>query len=414
MVIEIISIGDEVLTGFIVNGNARTIGERLTRTGHRVRWITTVGDDEADLIDCFRLAADRADAVVLTGGLGPTQDDRTRFAVARLLDCPFSLHKETMAKIESRFRERGLSLPDSNRVQAEIPEKAEPIHNPVGTAPGIHFVYQNKPFYVLPGVPKEMEAMLLRFVLPKLKSSGDSNIFADLSLKTANISESALQDRVSKFSEIFPDIKLAFLPGLGGIVLRLVIFGNSETVCYERLHKGESYLREKAGDVIFGAGDDEIEDAVGRILIRKEQTISVAESCTGGLIGHKLTQVAGSSAYFERGVITYSNAAKQELLGVPEEIIITHGAVSRETAEAMASGVRRLSGTDVGLSVTGIAGPGGGSPDKPVGTVWIGYADAHRIVSETHRFFRDRKFNKERFAVAALDLARRALLGILS
>lgn len=410
MTVEIVTIGDEVLSGFIVNGNARTLGELLTRAGHRVAWASTVGDVETEIISSFKHAAQRAAAVIVTGGLGPTKDDLTRFAVADLLECGLNLHAESLEKIERRFRERGLKLPESNRVQAEIPEKAETIPNPIGTAPGIYFLYQQTHFFLLPGVPKEMEAMLNRTVLPKLKAGSDGLVFSDLLLKTANISESALQDRVVGFQDSFPDVKLAFLPRLFGITLRLMIFGESQEFCEGRLKEGEHYLRERADDVIFASGNDEIEDAVGKILIEKKKKLAVAESCTGGLIGHKLTQVAGSSAYFERGFITYSNEAKMELLSVPEKVIQQFGAVSRETAEAMARGARQHSDADIGLSVTGIAGPGGGSEEKPVGTVCIGFSDSESTMSESFRFFRDRNFNKERFAIAALDLLRRSLL----
>ncbi|HDQ45081.1 MAG TPA: competence/damage-inducible protein A [bacterium] len=412
MNIEILSIGDELLTGFIVNGNAAWIGERLTRAGHRVRRVTVTGDRDEEIAGAFSEAVRRSQAVIATGGLGPTGDDRTRYAVAQILKCPLRFFPEYHDRIRKRFEERDMPLPESNRVQAEIPEQAEPIPNPVGTAPGIAFQLGKVPCFVLPGVSAEMRVMLTEWVLPRLQGSGPPEVFESRLLKTANISESGLQDRLHGFDSLFPGVRLAFLPRRAGVVLRLMVFAVSTENALRELDAAEEFLRKQAGGVIYGRDGEEIEDVVGRLLLAKGWRVAVAESCTGGLIAHRLTRVPGSSRYFERGIVAYSNAAKMQHLGVPEEMIREYGAVSPETARAMAEGIRNLSGADTGVSVTGIAGPEGGTPEKPVGLVYAGFADSTRVLVERHRFPGDRHLNQERSAVAALDLVRRALGGM--
>lgn len=411
MKVEIISVGDELLAGIVVNSNASYIGKKLTELGHEVRWISTVGDDEVELTDALKRAYDRASLVVLTGGLGPTHDDITKRVVSKFFDSKTVFRKDVLTKIEERFRRMGRKMAPINRELAEVPEKAELIENEIGTAMGFVFTKEGREFFVLPGVPSEMQRMMEKSVLPRSSNKGEGRIVQSVVLRTTGILESDLYQKIRDFPERFSNVRLSFLPRFPGVDLRLRVSGLSVEECAGELHRSEAVIREMVGKFIYGEGDTSMESTVADLLLGKKLTVSVAESCTGGLVSHKLTNVPGSSSYFDGGVVAYSNEAKIKILGVPEETIQDHGAVSPETAVAMAEGVRRMRGTDIGLSTTGIAGPGGGTPSKPVGLVYIGYSDAERSLVEKHRFMRERGWNKERSAMAALDILRRILLG---
>ena len=407
---EIISIGDELLAGLTVNSNAAFIAERLGETGLPVCWITTIGDDAVELDHALTSALRRARIIIMTGGLGPTHDDITTRVAAEYFHSRIIFDESVLADVEVRLRSRGREATGVNRDQAMVPEKAEILRNEIGTAPGFLFRKEDRLVFILPGVPAEMKRMFEKSVLPRIEALGSEPYTKSIILRTVNIPESSLYERVESFIDDFPDVRLAFLPQPSGVNMRLTAVGDSENACAERLAEAENVVREKAGEVIYGSGNTRLEEVVAGILADQGLTISVAESCTGGLISSKLTNIPGSSTFFNRGIIAYSNEAKENHLGVPGKTIETHGAVSSETAVAMAEGIRRVSGTDIGLSTTGIAGPGGGSDQKPVGTVYIGYADAGATQYEHHRFYRDRLWNKERFAVAALDLVRRRLI----
>ena len=409
---EIISIGDELLAGLTVNTNASYIAQQLIQAGRPVRHITTVGDIEPDIVAAMHTATGRAGLAIMTGGLGPTHDDISKKAVAGFLDCEMVFHQNILDRIERQFRKFGRTMAPANRMQAEIPEKAEVIPNSAGTAPGLTFRKQNTLFFLLPGVPREMRAMMEKSVLPSLKPLPGASVQRSRRLRTAGIAESELYQHLEAFPGMFPDIRLAFLPGPSGVVMRLVCSGHNADEVGKTLDEGESFIRHHVGQHIYGMDDQRMEDTVAAMLFQQKKTIAVAESCTGGLIAHKLTNVSGSSLYFHCGIVAYSNSAKTALLDVPEEMIIKYGAVSAQTALAMAKGIRQTAKTDIGLSVTGIAGPAGGTPEKPVGLVFIGYADENRAFTEQHHFFRDRDINKERSAQAALNLLRRSLLQV--
>ncbi len=406
---EIINVGDELLTGLVVNTNAAFIAEQLTQAGHEVRWITTVGDCPETLVQAFQQAHARVQLVVVTGGLGPTHDDITKKTAARFFRSELVFRKDILDRIEGFFRKRGRTMSASNEEQAWIPEKAEVLENDNGTAPGFLFRQGENLCFILPGVPSEAEHMMRTCVKMRLGGPGGGPVFRSRLLKTSGIPESDLYEKIADFPDRFPEIKLAFLPQTLGVAVRLVVFGTDATVCERLIEDGERFIRGKAGKYIYGRDDDTMQKAVAELLFSRKMTLSVAESCTGGLVASKLTDIPGSSEYFERGVVAYSNASKICSLGVPEKTIREHGAVSAETASAMAEGIRSISGTDIGLSTTGIAGPGGGSESKPVGLVYIGYSDSMRTLAEKHMFLRDRLWNKERSAMAALDLVRRLL-----
>ena len=408
MVAEIISIGNELLNGSTVNGNAAYIGKELELAGIETRWISVVGDFLQDIKETITLAANRADIVIVTGGLGPTHDDKTRYAVSELLQKPLMLNEDVLKKIEKLFSRREQKMPESNRIQAEIPQTATILNNKWGTAPGFSFLYQKKPCYVLPGVPKEMQEMLHAEVVPKIATNAKKIVVHKL--KVTGISESLLYDKLENLIQEIESnyIQLAFLPNPTGIVIRL----STQDVQSKIVKKYVKEISKRVGEWIYGKNNDTLESVVARLLISQKKTLAVAESCTGGLISHKLTNIPGSSEFFNRGFLTYSDQAKMELLSVPELTLMMHGAVSEETALAMAKGARKKSKTDIGLSITGIAGPGGGSKEKPVGLVYVGYSDKNQNFAKKFQLFKERLLNKERFAMSALDVLRRALLGI--
>lgn len=408
MFAEILSIGNELLSGLTVNSNASFIGETLLQCGIPVRRTTVVGDRNDDILTALRQALSRASVVIITGGLGPTHDDITRHAIAEFLQVPLVFNSEAYQKVAQHFIRRNEVPPESNKIQAHFPEGTDILNNSLGTAPGFSFQTQNARCFVLPGVPKEMKTMLVQEVLPLIKDLGEAHIARVF--KVSGISESLLFEKIRDLvlDMEAAHIQVAFLPGPTGIVLRLFTQKSNASVLSGRI----PLLLDQAGEWIYGEENDTMESVVGQLLLDQQKTIAVAESCTGGLIGHKLTNVPGSSAYFDRGVLTYSNEAKEELLGVPGTTLEQFGAVSEQTAKAMAQGVRKLSRASIGLSVTGIAGPGGGSETKPVGLVYVGYADENKGFAKGFTFFTDRLVNKERFAMAALDVVRRELLGL--
>jgi len=411
MLAEIISVGDELLSGITVNSNAAYIGEKLAGLGHEVRWISTVGDDAQDLTDTLNWASQRARIIVITGGLGPTHDDITKKIVSEFFESDIVFSQEVYERLEERFRQWGRRVTEPNRGQAEVPERAEVLLNDVGTAPGLLFSQDERLFFVLPGVPAEMRSLMEKSVIPRLERLGSGVVIRSRFLRTTGIPESDLYRKLRDAIEKHPKVRVSFLPKTQGVVVRLVTFGNSVKTCEALLSRATSDMQRQAGRYIYGMGETLLEEVVVHLLQQKGKSIAVAESCTGGLIGHKLTNVPGSSATFERAIVAYSDQAKKDILKVPQKTIQEHGAVSLETARAMAEGVRRVSGTDIGLSTTGIAGPGGARPDKPVGLIYIGYADETGSLVEKHLFPRDRWWNKERSAVTALDLVRRVMLG---
>jgi len=410
MTAEIITVGNEILAGMVVNTNAAFIGERLTAIGCDVRRISVVGDDVTAIAAALGTAMGRASAVVVTGGLGPTNDDVTAEAVAAFFKTELVLDPGVMEKIEAAFRRMNRPMAASNRKQALIPGGAGIMDNPVGQAPGFSFSREGRLCFVLPGVPSEMKRMLEDSVIPRLSQAKGRTESRCLVLRTFGVPESDLCQKLAELPARIPEVRLGFFPDATGVKIRLLVFGESPALCEEQIRRAEDFVRSRAGAWIYGSGEDTLESVLGGILTRRGWTLAAAESCTGGLLCHKLTNTPGSSAYFLRGVVAYSNGSKTDLLGVSPATLRDHGAVSPETAAAMADGIRKQAGSDLGLSTTGIAGPAGGTPRKPVGLVYIGYSDSRGTVTEKHLFPRDRGWHKERSACAALDLARRKAL----
>lgn len=412
MKVELISIGDELLSGFIVNKNAAYIGKVLDEVNLTVDYMTTVGDEVASIVASLRTAGERASIIICTGGLGPTSDDRTMQAAAQFFNKKLISHKGILSSIEEKFRARGKVMTPDHRKQAQLPEGAEVIENRIGSAPGVRYQHEESVYYFLPGVPIEMRNMMQEEVLPFLKRHYPPRGIKQKIIRTTGIFESEIASRIDNLRVQFPQLRIAYLPQISGVQIKLKVVESQAEKAEKILDQAEQKLREQLDRHIYGTGDDSLEEIVAQLLFQQKLTVAVAESCTGGLISHTLTNIPGSSEYFKRGFITYTNDSKIELLGVSKKTIQQFGAVSEQTAAEMAEGVRSISTADIGLSATGIAGPGGGTAQKPVGLVYIGCSFKDNTSTEKHQFYRDRIWNKRRTTVAVLDLLRRVFLDI--
>lgn len=412
----IITIGDEILLGSTLNTNAAFIGTQLFDINIPVVKTSVIGDDNLSILNEIKSASEVADLILITGGLGPTHDDVTRKSIVDFFKTELVDNNEVLEDIKALFEKRKRKLSPANIDQAKIPIIADAIRNSHGTAPGEWIEQDGKIYVVMPGVPYEMESMMQSYVIPKLheKIGQDQSIILRKMILTTGIPESTLYERFGNLDELLNGGKLAFLPNQYGVKLRISVEGTDEKELQNKMMEIEQRIRSKAGRFIYGVGDEQLEAVVGRLLIEREFKIATAESCTGGLVGNMLTNVSGSSKYFERGVICYSNAAKVEILKVNEDTLAEHGAVSMEVAMQMAEGIKSTSGADIGLATTGIMGPTGASTNKPVGLVFIGYCDDKVCTAKKFQFGEERLLNKERTAQAALDFVRRKLLGISS
>lgn len=398
--VELINIGDELLIGQIVNTNATWIGQQLSLSGYWLKQITTIGDNEQEIIDALNAAKNRAQIILITGGLGPTKDDLTKDVLCKYFNTHLVFDKQAYSDIENIFRARGKVVTETNKRQAELPSACVPIYNKKGTAPGMWFNYGKHVFVSMPGVPFEMQAMMQNDVLPKLKQQYKAMPIVHKTILTQGIGESDLSDRIASWeNDLPPHFKLAYLPAAGMVRLRLT--GKGVEDMERDMNQRISKLKELIAPYIFGYDDDTIQSVVGSLLLEKQKTIAVAESCTGGFLSHLITSIPGSSAYFMGGTVSYSNASKMSQLKVSEQSLKDYGAVSEAVAIEMAIGARKIYNTDFALSITGIAGPGGGSVEKPIGTVWIGIA--------THDSCYARKFllgtNRLRIIQVAADTA---------
>lgn len=411
---EIITIGDEILIGQTINTNAAFIGEQLTALQIEISHSSVVHDNIKDIIDEFKRAFENNDLIVVTGGLGPTHDDVTRKCVVQFFQTELVTNDEVLSDIKRFFEVRGRVLTKTNEEQSLIPKIAVPIRNSRGTAPGFWIEKGKKIFIVMPGVPYEMKGMMDTFVVPKLEDMiGKRKVFQKMNnLLTTGIPESVLYDKLGDLEKLLNGASLAFLPNQFGVKMRITATGDSEESVKNKLDEIEQKMRSIIGRFIYGKGDDSLEAIISKLLIDRNLKLAVAESCTGGLISHRITNVSGSSKFLERGIVAYSNAAKVELLKVNEDSIAKHGAVSIEVARQMAEGIKSVSGSDIGLAITGIMGPTGATSNKPVGLVYIGICDDKICTAKEFRFGDDRILNKDRASQAALEMLRRNLLGI--
>jgi nicotinamide-nucleotide amidase len=410
---HIITIGDEILIGQTINTNAAFIGEKLTNLQIQITASSVVPDNEKIILKEFERAFHSNDLVLVTGGLGPTHDDVTRKCVVEFFKTELVENDEVLDDIKRFFEARGRILTNTNRGQALVPKVATPIRNSRGTAPGYWIEEKKKIFVCMPGVPYEMKNMMESFVLPKLEKRHERKSFIVINnLLSTGIPESMLFDRLGDMTELLQGAKMAFLPSQFGVKMRITVECTTEDEASNKLDEIEQKIRAKVGRYIYGKNEDTLESVVAKLLIDRGLKLAVAESCTGGLINNRLTNISGSSQFLERGIVAYSNAAKVELLHVSENTIQKYGAVSLEVARQLAEGVKAISGSDIGLSATGIMGPTGGTENKQVGLVYIGICDSNICTAKEFKFGDDRLLNKDRTSQAALDMLRKNLLGI--
>lgn len=411
---HIITIGDEILIGQTLNTNAAYIGEKLTQNQINITGSSVVPDIKENIVAEFERSLANNDLVIVTGGLGPTHDDVTRNCIVDFFKSGLVKNEQVLSDIKYLFEIRGRILTKINEDQALIPRIALPIRNSKGTAPGFWIEKEDKIFIAMPGVPYEMKEMMNDFVIPRLlernKTLGKKVIIKNL--LTTGIPESTLFDKLGDLEKLLKGARLAFLPSHYGVKLRLTVEGVDFESAQNKLEEIEQKIRFTIGRYIFGKDEDTIEEVLANLLIDRGLKISIGESCTGGLISHRLTNISGSSIFFERGIVAYSNHAKVELLKVDEEIIAKYGAVSFEVAKQMANGAKEVSGADIGLAVTGILGPTGATPTKPIGLVYISLCDNKRSTVKEFRFGDNRLLNKDRTSQAAFEMLRRYLLGI--
>jgi nicotinamide-nucleotide amidase len=407
---EIIAVGSELLTPFRTDTNSLWLTERLNSVGVEVKLKTIVGDDDARLEETIRDALKRSGVVILTGGLGPTEDDITRKIAARALGRRLLLDEKVLEEIRARFLHWGRKMPEINARQAMVIEGAEVLPNPNGSAPGMYLEHEGRAVALLPGPPREMKPMFDTHVLPKLSGRAGAVRVVRRVLRVAGLGESAVDERIAPVYTQYKNPQTTILFTNTDIEIHLTAQAKSEAEAELLLDGLSGQIEERLGDAVFAFRGEKMEEVVGLRLAVGGFTLATAESCTGGLIAHRLTEVPGSSTYFMEGVVTYSNEAKTRRLGVPEELIESHGAVSAEVAEAMAEGVKRRAGTDFGLAVTGVAGPGGGTEEKPVGLVYVALADDAHTEHRRLMLPGDRHLIRWRASQFALDLLRRRLM----
>lgn len=405
MIAEIITIGDEILIGQIVDTNSAWMAQKLNLAGIRVKQITSVSDDRQHILDSLKQASQRADLILITGGLGPTKDDITKKTLAEYFNTGFRTDQDALENVKRIFSRYKTPLIDSNIKQAEVLENCTTLLNLNGTAPGMWIEYQNMIYVSMPGVPFEMMYMMEELVIPKIRKTFNLPNILHHTILTAGIGESILAERISDIEDSLPEhIKLAYLPKLGMVRLRLSGSGTDADALSKEIYEYSGRIMTEISEFVIIESDTALEKVILDLMESKDLTLSVAESCTGGYISHLLTQHAGSSQVFLGGAVCYSNELKKSMLGVSDDTLMRFGAVSEETVKEMAQGAKAAYHSDYSISVSGIAGPDGGSPEKPVGTVWISVAGKTKTVTKKFNFSNKRIQNIERSAVSALTI----------
>lgn len=408
---DIITIGDEILYGQIVDTNSQWISERLDEIGVRVKRKYSISDKAEDIKEALDESLNRSDVILITGGLGPTKDDITKHTLSEYFGMPLELNKSAMAEVEDVFKRFNKELTDVNRQQAYLPKGCVKITNDRGTAPGMWFDHNGKVVMSMPGVPFEMKAMIENAVIPKIKEQFKLPVILHKIIRTIGIGESWLADMIEDWEEALPDhLSLAYLPRKGQVRLRL-------TGTHDNLEELENEMEQQVNKVlpiiekyVFGFGDTEIEEAVGELLKAKGLTVGTVESCSGGFLAHKITSVPGSSEYYRGSIVSYHNDIKQDLLGVNAETLAQFGAVSEETAKEMVQNAQKKLGVDLAVATTGIAGPTGGTEEKPVGTVWVAVALGDEVYTTKLNLVGTRQLNIVATATHALDFVRLTLI----
>ena len=411
--IEIITIGDELLCGRTQDTNAGMIARKLHAAGFTVERITTTGDTLSAINSALLSCLPETRFVIVTGGLGPTEDDLTAEAAAASFGDTIALNPEALTILRNWLEHRQRTMNPSQQKQAMLPSRAMPITNHVGTACGFVMRFEKRHYLFLPGVPAEARAMAEQTVIGYINEhSGRNHSIQSKILRVYGLWESIIQEKLTGILETHPDVSLGFYPHFPEVLLRLTSHGPDKAVLKERLSLARDTITERIGEYIYAEDDVTLMEKVGHLLAEEGSSVAVAESCTGGLLSHLITSVPGSSAWFERGLVVYSNAAKTQLAGVEDSLLAQHGAVSTQTAEALAQGVRSRAKSTYGISITGIAGPDGGTPEKPVGTVFFAIAGPEGCQCYHHLFIGNREQNQRLSAYTALDLLRRTLLGL--
>ncbi|WP_340114222.1 competence/damage-inducible protein A [Maribellus mangrovi] len=409
---EIITIGDEILIGQIVDTNSAWIGEQFNMNGIEIYQITSVHDDHDHILEAMRNAEKNADLVVITGGLGPTKDDITKHALCDYFDTELEFHQPTLDHIIKRFRLRDIDMNKLNRDQALIPASCTILHNKLGTAPGMLFEKNDTIFVSMPGVPFEMKYLVEHELLPRLRETCKTKAIYHKTVLTQGLPESMLAERIAGWEDALPKhIKLAYLPNPMAVRLRLSAMGKDVETLKEEVEREIVKLLKIIPESVFGFNTETLAEVIGRMLVEKGKTMAVAESCTGGYISHLVTEVAGCSEYYQGGVTSYSNEAKKNVLGVSEESLENFGAVSEQVALEMVNGIKSVLNADYAIATTGIAGPTGGTEEKPVGIVWIAISGPNKTFAKRYVFVGDhRTRNIVRSSQTALQMLRRMVL----
>lgn len=408
---EIITIGDEILIGQIVDTNSAWIAEQLNRIGIRIVQITSISDSEGAIYKTIDQSLSKSDVVILTGGLGPTSDDITKTTLCKYFGDKLILHEPSLSLIKEFFRKRGSPLTESNRKQAEVPSSCTVLLNYYGTAPGMLFRYKNKILTSLPGVPFEMKEIMNDSVIPLLREINQNQVIIHRVVNTFGIPESHLSDKLQGFERKIPKhIGLAYLPSPSGIKLRLSGYSDSRERLNGEINMLIDILKSNIPEYIFGYGNTSLSEVVGQMLGTIGSTVSTAESCTGGMVSHLITEIPGSSDYYKGSVVAYANTVKTALLDVDVQALTVNGAVSQQVAEQMAVGVQKLIGTDYSLAISGIAGPTGGTEQKPVGLAWIAVSSKSNLLSRKFVYGNQRDINILRASNSALNMLRELIL----
>lgn len=404
---EVITIGDEILFGQITDTNTQYISEQLSLIGIKTIRKSSVGDTENAILTVLSESISRADVIIITGGLGPTKDDITKLTLCKFLDSDLIIHEPTLAHVRSFFEKIGKPMLEINNQQAAVPRVGEVLFNDVGTAPGMWIDYKEKIIISLPGVPYEMKFLMQNRVLPKLKLHIKTPFIYHKMIHTVAIGESFLAETIIDWENNLPEhIKLAYLPSLGIVKLRLTAIGENNEKIVSEVEQLVEKLEKLIHPYIFGYDlDSKLEDVVGKLLLSQNKTIATAESCTGGYLASLITSISGSSAYYKGSVLAYANEIKINILDVNVQDLETKGAVSEEVVTQMARNVRQKLNTTIGISISGIAGPSGGTDEKPVGTVWIGYSDDSHTFAKKYIFGNLRENNIKLASIYALNMA---------
>ncbi|MEM1319080.1 MAG: competence/damage-inducible protein A [Bacteroidota bacterium] len=411
MLAKIITIGDELLIGQVVDTNSAWMAQQLNLQGIRIDDIISISDTHAAITQAVDRALQTADLVLITGGLGPTKDDITKKALADYFGVGMEFHTPTYERILRLFERWGREPTEAHRDQCFMPANIQILPNKKGTAPGMWFEHNKKVLVSMPGVPREMKYLMEYEVLPRLDEHFPKLPIHHRTILTVGDGESRIAKRIESVEENLPEgLKLAFLPGLGQVRLRLTAIGHDEDRLKQMLDDQVKAIEALIPELIYGYGQQKLEEVVGQMLLDRQKSLCTAESCTGGYLSHKLTSIPGSSAYFKGGVIAYDNAVKQSQLAVAATTLESEGAVSQQTVIEMVKGALRLMETDVAVAISGIAGPGGGTPDKPVGTIWLAVGDAREVKTQKLQLGKDRLGNIQYTSVQALNMIRKFLL----